>query len=441
MGRKLCVLFLLSIHGIGHAEPIGLLTAYEKALQYDAQYRAAQAGNRAQNEEVGMAMAGLLPKVGMTLTNGRNSTDRTPVLTKNGGHSTYETKNYSLNIRQPIFNMANLAIYRQAKAVSAQSDAMLTKERFELLPRVAGSYLNILYAIDNIEHSRTFKGATLKQLAGAEMKFKMGQGTITEISEARAEYEKALSEELTWANALELNRYTLEAMIGEYPKDVMGLDPQKIIKEPLALSSLDEWIQIAIQNNPEIVAARQSILAAEQELEKMQAGHYPTVDLVASRTKSESDTNYSIGNGYDTTSLSLQLNIPIYSGGYVNASVRQAVAKLQEGNERLDLQIRSVTTDVRKYFNLIMNGKAQQNAYEQAEKSDQVALLGTQKAYEYGTRTNVDVLNAQEKLFKSRVDLSQSRYTYVNDLISFYNVVGMANQDQIVRLNAWFIVH
>ena len=435
--KRLCFLLLLSLHGISHAEDLGLLAAYQKSLAYDAQYRAAQADNLAQKEEVDMAIAGFLPKIGLSMTKGRSSTDRTPAPTS-GGHSVYDTKNYSLNLRQPIFNMATLATYRQAKAVAAQSDAMLIKEQLDLFPRVAGGYLNILYAIDNIEHSRSFKEATLNQLTAAEMKFKMGQGTITEISEARAEYQKALSEELTWANALELNRSTLEAMIGEYPENIMRLDSQKIIKAPPASLTLDEWLQIALQNNPQITAARQAVLAAQQEVEKLRAGHYPTLDFVAGRTKSESDTNYAIGNSYDTTSLSFQLNVPIYSGGYVNSSVRQAAAKLQEANEKLDFQIRTVTTDLRKYFNGVTNGIAQQVAYEQAEKSNEVALIGTQKGYEQGIRTNVDVLNAQEKLFKSRVDLSQARYTFINDLISLNSVVGKTDQEEIERLNTWF---
>lgn len=94
-----------------------------------------------------------------------------------------------------------------------------------------------------------------------------------------------------------------------------------------------------------------------------------------------------------------------------------------------------MTADVRKYFNEIVNGVARIEAYQQSVKSNEVALTGTKKGFESGIRTNVEVLNAQEKLFSAKRELAKERYRLIYNRISLKQVTGLLTETDIVEVN------
>jgi protease secretion system outer membrane protein len=131
------------------------------------------------------------------------------------------------------------------------------------------------------------------------------------------------------------------------------------------------------------------------------------------------------------------MSMPIYTGGFVSSSVRQAHAKWLKAQEELSSQERGVQSDVRKYYNGVVSGIAQIHAYEQALKSHEVALNGTQKGFEAGLRSNVDVLDAQQKLFSSRRNLAKSRYQYILNSLMLKQSSGMLSAGDLGQVNSW----
>lgn len=422
-----------------HAESLTIVDAYRLALTYDAQFAAARANNLGQHDEIDLAKSAFFPKVGLSINQGRSyqdfSTANSPSASRN-----YSTQNINLSLRQPLYNRAIMASYDSAKASAEASDASLEKEKSSLLVRLTAAYLSVLSAIDNIDHSKQLKAAAEMQLESAHSRYKNGQGTVTEISESLAQKDNAIAEELTWLNAYEDSKHKLEMFIGAYPSKLYLLDSSKIKKSIPEPSTPDEWIALGLDNSFEIKASAKAVEVAQHDLEKRKAGHYPTIDLVLSRVKSESDNNFTVGNVYDTTSLTVQGNLPIYSGGYVIASVGQGEHRLQEARNKLDQKTREVTSNIRKYYSACNNGIAQMTAKENLVKAGEDALKGTIKGFENGFRTNVEVLNAQEKLYKSMVDLSTTRYDFVSNLISLLDATGTIGQETIEDLNSWFVI-
>jgi protease secretion system outer membrane protein len=198
----------------------------------------------------------------------------------------------------------------------------------------------------------------------------------------------------------------------------------------LTPDKVDAWISLGLEKNPDIMAAQQEVQMVMQEIEKNNAGHFPSLDLVASKSNTKSDNNFTIGSNYQTDSIGLQLNVPIYSGGYVSASVKQAVAKLNQAREKLVQQERATSADIRKYFNAMQNGIAKILAYQQSVKSNEIAVIGTQKGFEVGIRSNVEVLNAQEKLYAAKRDLARERYLLIFNKIQLKQSSGsLTNAD------------
>jgi len=436
--RLLIVLVMLLAALPAYAgQTIRFSDAYESALSYDAKLGAAEAAYEADREEVGKARAGFRPNIRISAARGRNATESTSLINDTSKENFYNTQNYSIVLKQPIFSMAAFDQYSQSKAIASKSQALLQRERDALAVRTLEAYVNVLFAEDNLAYSRAKVAAAKEQLQQAKGRYGAGYGTVTEISEAQAHYDISLAEGLEHNNTLENSRREFEAIVGVYPDKLAKLDPARIVLVLPEPHDVEVWVRYGMENNSELDAARQEVRIAAKQVDKNRAARYPTVDLLASRTFSESDNNYSIGTQYDTYALNLQLSMPIYAGGYVSASVRQASAQLREAAEQESQQQRTLSARIRKFYHGILANMAQIKAYEQAVKSNEIALTGTKKGYESGFRSNVDVLNAQEKLYDSLRNLARSRYQYVINRMMLKNESGLLTGDDIDEINGW----
>ncbi len=433
MINKLICWSLLLIPSHVFAEQLSLIQAYHKAKNFDAIYRAAISNNESQKEEIGKARAVFMPQVRLTASEGKGVSDIDNGQTSR--HSSYDTSNYALTVRQSIFSKANFANYNQALAEVAKSDAILEKEQLTLASRVAGAYLDLLLASDNLNYVDSQIKSVSSQLEQANRKFTAGVGTLTEVNEAKANLDKVKAQSLEWENNLEYSKRVLENVTGVYVDNYFTINPDKVSLNPPVMN-VDEMTELAMEKNPEILAAQKNYLSALQEVEKNNSGHFPTLDLVASRTKSQNDNNFTIGSKFETDTINLQLNIPIFSGGYVSATVRQAVAKAEEAQEKLTDKRRNISVNVRKYFNEITNGIARVKAQQSSLISYEAALIGTQKGYEAGIRTNVEVLGAQERYYLALRDLTSERYKLIYNRLLLKQAVGTLNEEDISDVNA-----
>jgi len=421
------------------AAPLDLTTAYQKAVEYDARLRSARADNLMYKEEIGKAGSQFRPNVRVSAARGRNATQQ-GYMGRLRIPDYYNTVNYGVTIRQPLINFSTLASYKQAKVVSSKSDVDLGKEEASLIVRTTEAYCNALYAEDNLAFSKALIKATLEQLEQARKRFDKGFGTITEVEEAQAGYDNAKAEGVDIMNSVEFSRQELENITGVYPDQLCGVVSEKLQLLRPQPNNIESWIELAHSANPEVVGARQEIVIAKREIEKQRAARYPTIDLVAGRNYSESENNYSIGSTYDTYSISLQMSVPVYTGGYVSASVRQAHAKWLKAGEQLNWQERGVESETRKYYNGVMSGIEQVKAYEQAVHSHKIAMVGTKKGYEAGLRSNVDVLDAQQKYFASLRNLAKSRYQYILNRLMLKQTAGIISAADIDEVNRWLVV-
>ena len=417
--------------------PLDLSSAYQQALKYDVRLRVAQADNAATREEIAKARSQFRPTVSMSASRGRNETQKAY---KDVAEPTafYNTVTNGLTVRQSLFNVMNIAEYKQAKSVAAKSDADLHKEEESLIVRVTEAYCNALYAEDNLEFSHAHVKASLEQLQQAKRRYEKGFGTITEIGEAQANYDMALAEGVDIANSVEFSRRELENIVGIYPSELCKVVPEKMALLPPSPDGVQSWIDLAMAGNNDIVGAREEIQVAWREVQKQRGARYPTIDLVAGRNYSVSENNYTINVTYNTYSIALQMRLPIYTGGYISASIRQAHAKWLKADEQLKWRERGTESDVRKYYNGLLGSFAQIKAYEQAVKSGEIAVKGTEKGLESGLRTNADLLDARQKLLASRRNLAKSRYQYIMNRMLLKQSAGTLIAADIDEVNGWF---
>ena len=420
-----------------------LLSLYQAALNYDAQYKGTVANTQADRAEIEKASALFYPKAQLSGSIGRGNTDRTTQSLSGAidTHLTYNTQNLALTVKQPIFNKETMATYRSAQAYVKGKESLLQSEVSSLITRIANAYFELLYAQEKSTVAQNQIVALSQQLDQANKRYQHGAGTITEISEAQASLDIAQADLVEAKNSVDAYRLTLSNMTGREVGDLAKINPDKISNLNMGFESLEYWLKTAMDNNPEIIAAKYAAEVAQQEVEKKQAGHYPTLDLVGARSYSENDSNNTIGAQFDTTTVALQFSMPLYAGGYVNASVRQSIDKVEAAKENLNLKTRDINTSIKKYFQQMQSEQLSIQAYLQAVKSSEIALDGTSKSFIGGLRTNIDVLNAQQRLYENKLKLSKSYYVLVNDMVNIKHAAGQLNEAQLQEFNQFFVVN
>lgn len=410
-----------------------LLEVYQQAKQSDPQIRAARAQRNASQEARPLAMSGLLPNV--SLSGDVTYTDREimapPAM---AGDADYRSGALALNVVQPLFRKDRFVALEQADEQVKQADANLTVAEQSLILRVAQSYFGVLSAKDNLTFAQAEKKAISRQLDQAQERFDVGLVAITDVHEAQARFDQARANEISANNGVDNAMEALREIVASADRALDGLkdDVPLVPPEP---ADIDSWSETALKNNPRVLAARLAGNIARKDIEAKRAGHYPSLDLVGSLSRSRVENNY--GNDVDAAAIGLQLNVPLYSGGAVNSSTRQAQHQFEAARETLEAEQRAAGRQVRDAYRGIQSSISRVEALEATERSAQSALEATEAGFEAGTRTLVDVLNSQRDLFRAKRDLAQSRYDYVLNTLQLLQAAGTLTEDDVVRVNAW----
>ena len=257
----------------------------------------------------------------------------------------YRSYNNIVTLKQPLFRMSLWANYQQAQYLVDDVNAVLERELKNLGVRVVTAYLEALLAQDQLDLVLAQKTFVMTQLDVARKTFAAGSGTRTDIDEAQARLDMNRAQELEVRQNLAFTRRQLEVMTGQ---NVDVLEPLNIGRMPLLRpnpTGLDDWVAKAEQANPEIISMKARVEASRQEINKAKGAHYPTVDAVAQWISSGSENVNTPNSSYTNKTLGIQVTVPIFAGGYVNSTVRQAVAEEQKAMDsleanRLDLGVR-----------------------------------------------------------------------------------------------------
>ena len=416
-----------------------LISLYREAMLSDATFLAMQADVEATRELLPQARSQLLPNLSFSGSKSKNTTEQTSqsIFGPMTSTSDYNSHNYALTLRQPLLRPYNIAAYVQAKAQVESADATLERAIQDVAVRVGGAYFDVLLAQSDLAVNKAQQEAYAAQLAYADKAFAAGAGARTDIDEARSRLDLMKAQALELQHRLEYVQDTLKSLVNRPLTPLALLDSKRLELVPPTPLRLEEWIAEAEAVNPQLKALRASVDAAESEVWKARSGHLPTVDFVAQRSKSESENNTSIGSKYDTKMVGVQVNIPIFSGGYVNSATRQAHAALEKQRQQLEATRREVGLAVKKEFDAATQGVHWVKAYEQAVQSAEQTLYSTRKGFQAGKRNTLDILNAEQNLATARRDLNRGRYQYVMSRLNLLSLVGRLDDAEISRFNGW----
>jgi len=434
-----CAMYALPLASWAQPSMMDLKQVYQAALEQDATIRASRAAADAGRERLPQARAGLLPQISASAGRNNNNLDTTapnilgtPVTT----NDQYVSDNRTVQLRQPIMNMQRWLQFQQAKFVVEEVEANLDRELQSLVVRVAGFYFEALMADEQLDLVLAQKKTYTALVDAAKKGFAAGSGTRTDIDDAQSRLDMASAQELEARQNQDLARRQLQLLVNQPVAQIAKLDVVALQLSTPIPANLDDWTQKAEQASPEVRAMQARLEAARREVSKAQAGHLPTLDAVAQWSNSGSENMTRVNSRYENKTIGLQLNIPLYSGGYVSSTIRQAVAEQTRAEESLEALRRDLGVRVHKEYRGVSEGVLRVRALEQAARSAEQMMKSTQMSLVAGSRTQLDVLNAQQQYTLALRDLAQARLVYLLSKVRLASLVGDDAMVSVENVNA-----
>ncbi len=416
----------------GPAASVDLQGLLELARRNDPTYLAAREAREASRQATPVARSRLLPRIDIE---GSVSRVRQELRSPDRPETDFTSKSIALTITQPVYRRDLRVALRQARTSVRRADVDFAFSYQDLLLRVASAYFDVLNAVDDLRFERANKQAIAQQLKQAEQRFEVGLIAITGVREAQARFDLATASELAAENALDNAREAMREITGQVPEQLstLGAEVPLAIPEP---ADIDAWTRTALQQNLRVQSANYAMLVAQEEIERQSSGHYPTLDLVARMGRSDVGGGVAARDLQDA-SLGLELTVPLYQGNGVVAATREARARYREALQQLEVARRSVQRQTREAFLGIRSGIARVRALSQAVVSNQSALDAVEAGFQVGTRTSVDVLDAQRDLLQAQSDYASARYAYILDILRLKQAAGTLSDEDIRAVNSW----
>jgi len=415
-----------------------LLQVFDAALQQDATLLAAKATAAVERERLPQAKSQMLPNLSASVSRSNNQLESksTNILGQeqviNLG---YPSSNNSLTLRQALYRPQLTAQYDQAQAQVDAAEATLAQEVQSLAVRVSGAYFEAMLTHEQLALILAQRVAYTTQLDAARKALAGGSGTRTDIDEAQARLDMNAAQEIEARQNIAYTLQQVQSLISQPVDKLASLDVSKLTLDYPEPNLLQHWVSRAEQRSPYLSALQARVSVARQDIEKARSGHYPTLDAVAQWTQSESENVTNTSSRYTNNSIGLQLSIPLYSGGYVSASVRQALAGLERADQSLEAGRRDLRLRVHKEFRGVTENIPKIKALEQALLSAEQLVSSNQKSFQAGSRTLLDILNAQQQRTLVQRDLAQARFLFLLAKIRLLALVGSADRDAVQAIN------
>jgi outer membrane protein len=347
----------------------------------------------------------------------------------------YRSSSIGLEVTQAIFDASNWYEFQRAREEIDQQGFSLESDRQQLIYQVAEAYFEILRAHDVLEARIAQERAIERQLEQSKEQFEVGLIAITNVQEARAAADLARAERIAAQSDLQVNFEQLERLTGKRYESIEGLADDLPIETPLP-ASRRAWIELSMENNPLLLAARAGIDVANSAVDIARSGHLPTLDAFATYDYARADIDYLEGSNTQSQ-IGLSASLPIFTGGKTSAQVDQATYRLESTQYDFESQRRETVQQVRSLLTQVNNDVATVEARRQAIVSNRSALEATRSGYEVGTRNIVDVLEAEQSLYNALADYAEARYTYVIDMLALRRAAGILDTSDIRALNEW----
>jgi len=410
-----------------------LLQIYDMAVQSDPRLREAEQTLFATREVKPQARALLLPNLGVVDYQDVDARGNSQ-FGRFSRRDDFSTQGVQAVVSQSVYNRANWMTLSQADNLIAQAEAEFRDAEISLMVDTTEAYFRVLRAADAVGVQESLVRANERQLEQSKQRFEVGLVAITDVNESQAAFDRSRADLITAKNALDNAWEALRTIVGSIRLPLARLGDTLPLAPPDP-NQIDVWAETALRANYGIIAASEAVGAAKKTIEIERSGHYPSLDLQAGYDFARSGAQFNTDS--DTAFVGLTLNVPIYQGGAVASRTRQAGFNFRAAQDRLDQTRRQVDQQVKDAFRGVLTSIEDVKARQAAVVSARSSLESTQAGQEVGTRTQVDVLNAQRLLFQAEFEYLSSRYDYIINGVRLHQATSTLTRDILAKGNAW----
>lgn len=408
-------LSLLLVATAAHSTELRFGQAFEAALAHDPSHRAAAFALDASRLGEPIARAALLPVISLTAAQSAVRGTRSFPNAVNQDvrvRLDYEAPQANLSARVPIVNFEGQAALRQAQAETRVAEEQFRADGLELVDRLSTAYIQLLSAQETRRLLSGQVAALETQLTQAVRRQERGEETLVRVAQAQAELALGRSRLVDADSQLAVAKQAMARIVGIENASVPRLHDASA---PMALSPvpLTAWFDLAIQNSPLLRLREQSVEVAKAGVRRQKAGHLPRLDAVGSMSQQESESISNIGQTSRLRSIGLQVTMPIFNGGGVDASVKQALARQSQAEERLRFEREALLYDVQRLWQGTISGETRVRALGDALRSAALALRGAERSQEEGQGTAGQVAEVRTSFLRAERELLQSRLDYL----------------------------
>lgn len=430
--RIILVMWLLPLSG---AHAVDLLRAYELALVNDPVFRSALHENEAGQQNVKIGLSGLLPNLTLTHAQGINR----GTLSQGGISAPLNFNNEvtTLALRQPLLNLEAVASYRQGLARANSSQSKFEGDADRLIVRLAEVYFEALLAKERLALAQAERDALAELQQVNENMFKHGEGTRTDVLETQSRFALAQAQLIESQDTWDAARLALSALVGE-PVERLTTLRKAFPIQPLTPADFESWHEMAQARNAELVTQRYLVETSKQEVTRSRSGHAPRVDLVASLSRNNSASFITADRDARIASVGVEVNVPIFAGGRVNAVTDQARANLARAEAELDAMTDQAMLELRKQYQLLQSSILRIQSLEIAVDSAHLLVEATEKSIRGGIRINLDLLDAQSQFYAAQVNLAEARYNYLLAYLRLRFLAGTLERDDLRKVATYF---
>lgn len=410
-----------------------LREALAAAYSSNPQLAAKRAALRATDEGIAQANAGFLPSISGDASYGKSNTvtDSTgsdpitgfPLLSGSEADST--NKSYSATVNQSIFSgFQSVNARKQAEAVIKAGRADLLSTEQTIFLNAVTAYVDVLKDEATLDLQKNNVQVLERQLQASKDRFEVGEITRTDVAQSEASLAAAVFQEISAEASLAASRATYRSVIGNQPGSLS--QPEALPQLP---GSLNQAVEFALESNPAVVIARYNEKAAQYAVKQAKGGVLPTIGIRASISRTEGERNQSLNGGAiipgtnnsTTKQVGIGMSMPLYTGGARHSDIRRAKQIRSQNLLLIQAAERQVMEQVSIAWDQFRATTSSIESIEAQVRANAIALEGVRQEAAVGSRTTLNVLDAEQKLLDSNVQLVRAKR---NQYVAAYGLLA-----------------
>jgi len=404
----------------------GIQDALAEAYRNNPQLLAQRARVRATDEQVPQALAGWRPTVDMTADAGTSRYETNIPSSSSPALQHREPKSTKLELTQPLYRggRTRAATSEAENNVKAERARLVAVEQRVLLD-AATAYLDLYREIAVLDLNVNNEQVLRRQLEATRDRFQVGEITRTDVFQAEARLARATADRIKAEGDIEIARASFVKVIGAAPPAAPALpaSPDRLPEDK------DKAIREAAVQNPAVIAAEFDQKAAKDRVDSAEGELLPTFRIVASAGKDWESSNES--SRISNLEAKLKFSMPLYGAGATYAKVRGAKQTAAERQNLIDKERRDAVQTATRAWDTLLSARARVDSFNSQIKAATVALEGVEREAAVGSRTVLDVLNAEQELLDAKVNHVRAQRDELVAAFELKSAIGLLTAERM----------